>query len=194
MTFFPPDPPADDDSVFEPPQDPRWSPPQSELPRLFPISETLAVTDGAAIIVTCARVFRNGVEFVIERRMRRGSLTPREWQVAQWGLHGMYGPADPDRLRYGVALGNGEHVLLEHPPLGEDPAESRHTLAMTGGGGGGSGDYVRFEDGLWLCPLPPAGPLEIVAQWPAQGMDESRVVLDSAPLLDLATSVRSLWA
>lgn len=197
--FFPPDPPQDDSTGPEPEVDPRWGPPETELPRLFPISEALAVTDTAAIIVMAARVYSTGVEFVIERRIRRGDRTPQEWQTAHWGFHGSFGPSDPERLRYGVALGDGRRLILDDGSWmtggegGSGDDDTAHTLAPTGGSGGGSGNVYRVEDGLWLRPLPPAGPIEIVAQWPAQGIEESRIVLDGTPLLDLAASVRPLW-
>lgn len=194
MSFFPAEPPADDEPDFEEPQNPRWRPPETELPRIFPIAETLAVTDTVAIIVMCARVYSTGVELVIERRMRRGGRTREEWQSAQSHFHGMYGRPDADRLRYGVALGDGEHVLLDaFPMMDADDEPTGHSLFPTNGSGNGTGDFFHYLDDLWLWPLPPAGPLEIVTQWAAEDIGESRVVIDSAPLIALAASVRPLW-
>ncbi|MFF2053319.1 hypothetical protein ACFVU2_17090 [Leifsonia sp. NPDC058194] len=196
MNFFPDDPPADDQPEFETPQNPRWKPSDLELPRLFPIAEALVVTDTVAIIVMGARVYSTGVEFMIERRMRRGERTEQEWHVAQWQFHGMHGRPDPGRLRYGVALGDGQHVLLDAfgmMHLGEEAEPAGHSLFPTNGNGSGSGDIYVNQDGMWLWPLPPEGSIEIVAQWPAEGVGESRVVIDSAPLRELAAAVRPIW-
>ena len=196
MSFFPLDPPADDDPPLEQERNPRWQPSDEELPRVFPISEVLAATDTVAIVVMEARVYSDGIEFLIERRLRRGDRSEQEWQLAHWGAHGLHGGPSAGRLRYGVALSDGQQVLLDAfagPPDGDPHDASWHSLFPTNGHGSGSGDYQRFEDGLWLWPLPPSGALEIVAEWPEQGVPEARVVLDSAPLLELASSVRLLW-
>lgn len=195
MSFFPPDP-TDDEPQPEPEHNPRWKPSDDELPRLFPVSEVLALTDNVAIVVMGARVYSDGIEILIERRLRRGDRSKQEWQLVQWGSHGLHGLPSPDRLRYGVALSDGQHVLVDNFAgfAGDDRHdESRHTLFPTNGSGSGTGDHHSYEDGLWLWPLPPLGTIEIVAQWPEQGVLESRVVLDTAPLLELAGSVRSLW-
>lgn len=180
----------------QPEPQPWWQPPQSELPRLFPIGEMLGSSATAAIILTEARVYSAGVEFLIERRIRRGTLTDREWEQAQWSLHGGYhGRNDPDRLRYGLALGDGQHLVLDQAgTMFTEERPAAHTLSPTNGSGSGSERFYRYEDGLWLWPLPPSGPIEVVAQWPAQGIGESRVLLDSAPLLELARHVRAIWA
>ena len=196
MFFFPPDPPQDGDSA---PQQhlspPWWQPPEDEFPLLFPIAERLATGANAAIFVREARVYSIGVEVVIDRRMRRGELSEREWQLLQWGGQPFSGGQDPDRVRYGLALGDGQRLLADAGPglpFGDDEPAG-HTLAPSGGGGGGSDRSYRWEDGLWLWPLPPAGPIEVITQWPAQGIPESRLVVDSAPLLELARRVRPIW-
>ena len=100
MFFFPPDPPQDGDSA---PQQhlspPWWQPPEDEFPLLFPIAERLATGENAAIFVREARVYSIGVEVVIDRRMRRGELSERDWQLLQWGGQPFFGGQDPDRVR-----------------------------------------------------------------------------------------------
>ena len=101
MFFFPPDPPQDGDSA---PQQhlspPWWQPPEDEFPLLFPIAERLATGENAAIFVREARVYSIGVEVVIDRRMRRGELSERDWQLLQWGGQPFFGGQDPERVRY----------------------------------------------------------------------------------------------
>ncbi|MEV8212863.1 hypothetical protein [Leifsonia sp. NPDC077715] len=194
MDFFPPDPPEDDIEPPEMEQDPRWNPPVDEVPVIVPIGEALAVTDTVAIVVSHARVFRNGVDIVIDRRTRRGGRTRREWETMQWSAHASFPGSGADRLRYGMALGDGQHLLLDRP--GWTPDEDRgdaHSLFATGGGGSGGPDYTVYLDGMWLWPLPPEGPLEIVTQWPAEGIPESRVVIDGGALRARAVDSRKVW-
>jgi len=66
-------------------------------------------------------------------------------------------------------------------------------VRVTGGGGTGGGESSTMHDGLWLWPLPPEGPLELVLQWPAFGIGESRVIVDGGQLRALAASVKPLW-
>ena len=161
---------------------------------IVPIGEALAVTDTAAVVVSHARVFRNGVDVVIDRRTRRGGRSRREWEAVQWSPHASFPGNGPDRLRYGMALGDGQHLLLDAPSWGgSDQETDSHSLVATGGGSSGGREYTVSLDGMWLWPLPPEGPLEIVMQWPAEGIPESRVVLDGGALRARAAESRKLW-
>ena len=193
MNFFPPDPPEDETEGPDHVQAPWWKPSDGELGAVFPIGETIALTDNVALILTAARVYGNGVEFLVDRRIRRRSTSRREWHELQSRMHDHFGRFDPDRLRYGVVLGDGQQLILDLPtgPYGATP--EKHGLVQSRGGGSGSEDFYTYEDGMWLFPLPPEGPLEIVAQWPAFDVPESHVVLDSAPLRELAAKARPVW-
>jgi hypothetical protein len=193
VSFFPPDPPEDDIEGVEHEPSPWWRPSDDELAAIFPIGETIARNDTVALILTMARVYGNGVEFVIDRRIRRGGTSRRAWQEMQFQLHDHFGRFDPDRLRYGVVLGDGQQLILDQPSGSYGVTPEKHSLTMSRGGGGGSEDFYTFDDGMWLWPLPPEGPLEVVAQWPAFGVPESHVVLDSAPLRQLAALARPVW-
>ncbi|WP_158865827.1 hypothetical protein [Leifsonia sp. AG29] len=191
MNFFPPDPPEDETENADQPPTPWRKPSDDEVPAIYPTGETIALTDTVALVLSFARVYSNGVEFVIDRRIRRGGASRADWRQMQARIHNHFGP-DPERLRFGVVLGDGQQLIADHPGmLGESPEAS--SLTYSGGGGGGSDDIWRFEDDLWLWPLPPEGPLEFVVQWPAFGVPESRVVLDSAPLRECASSARPVW-
>jgi hypothetical protein len=193
VSFFPPDPTDDEIEDIEQTQSPWWRPSDDEHAAIFPIGETIVSNDSVAVILSMARVYSNGVEFVIDRRVRRGGADLRAWRQMQSKIQGMFGQYDPDRLRYGVALGDGQRVIVDQGSGRFGEAPDTHSLVQTGGGGGGSNDTWRFEDGLWLWPLPPEGPLEVVVQWPAFGVPESHAVLDSAPLRELASRARPVW-
>jgi hypothetical protein len=57
---------------------------------------------------------------------------------------------------------------------------------------GGGGPY-SFISRWWTWPLPPAGPLELVCEWPAFGIAESRAGIDAQLILDSARRSVRLW-
>ena len=193
VSFFPLDPPEDENETVESVAAPWWKPSDGELAVIFPIGETIARNDKVALILTMARVYSNGVELIIDRRIRRGRATRLEWQEMQSAIHNHFARYDPDRVRYGVVLGDGQQLISDLAPGMYGVTPEKHSLNPSGGNGGGGEDIYRFDDGMWLWPLPPEGPLEVVVQWPAFDIPESHVVLDTAPLLARASEARPVW-
>lgn len=196
MPFFPPEPEQSPfpEETAPTPRQPWTGPAEDELPALLPVSEVLAVTDNVAVALVGAHVHSDGVELLLERRMRRGDLSAEEWNRLTGVFFGHnHGMPDIGPLRYGLALGDGQRVL-EGGAFGfseDEPANP--TIARTRGSGGGDQWSFSGSDGLWLWPLPPEGPIELVMQWPGMDIPESRVILDAAPILELAPHVRPLW-
>jgi hypothetical protein len=58
-----------------------------------------------------------------------------------------------------------------------------------GGGGGGRSWSFRY----WLWPLPPAGSLTVVIEWPFHAIPLTRIALDAEPLRLAAATSESLW-
>lgn len=196
--FFPVDPSDDDENPFDQVQErmPSFEPPRDELPALFAASEIVGRAEDVVIALLGARVFSDGVELLVDRHLRRGNRDERAWQLAQMDFAGHWGQSSrgPERLRWGLVLGNGERLFLDDRFGGGFESEQEgHTVRMSGGGGSGTGDGYTMHDGLWLWPLPPDGPLELVVQWPAFGLVESRVILDGGRLRALGAEARKLW-
>jgi hypothetical protein len=165
---------------------------------LFPAAEVLGVTEHVAIALVGAYVYRDGVEIRLERRLRRGDLALQEWQVLQGEfMEHWYGwrQSAEERLRYGVVLSSGERALDGSASFAGDPVTppTGPALVRTGGGGGGDGHSFAASDGLWLWPLPPEGPLELVLQWPALGIPETRTYLDGTAIRSAAGHARAFW-
>lgn len=202
MTFFPPDPEIPEEEDTESSQPRWWQAPEDELPVVLPVSEPLAVTDHVALALVAMAVHSEGIQFRVEKRLRRNGLPRAEWDelCAVFMEHMSYrGVVDAaGRLRFGVVLADGEKVVTDASPFGRgnDPmAEPEgHTLSRREQGGGGGGSTFSSSDHLWLWPLPPAGPIELVLQWPALGIDETRVTLDAGSVAELAARARPYWS
>ena len=201
MTFFPPDPEIIEPEEMDTAQPGWWQAPEDELPVLLPVSSLLAVTDRVAIALTGVAVYRNGVQLRVERRLRRDGLPPREWGelCSAFMEHMPYGgPVESSgRLRFGVVLADGEKIVTDTSRFfgGGDPmAEPEgHILSRRQQGGGGGGNSFSGTDDLWLWPLPPAGPIVLVMQWPALGIEETRVTLDASTVVEDAARARPFW-
>lgn len=62
------------------------------------------------------------------------------------------------------------------------------------GGGSGSGGTSRFHQGYWISPLPPLGPVTVVAEWPALFIPLVRHELDAQLILDAADRAQTLFS
>ncbi|WP_261163877.1 hypothetical protein [Microbacterium sp. Marseille-Q6965] len=200
MTFFPPDPEIPELEETESSQPRWWQAPEDELPALLGISELLAATDHAAIALVGIAVHREGIELRVERRLRRNGLPRNEWNelCAVFMEHMSFGgPVDlAGRLRFGVLLADGSKVTDASPSFeGRDPMiePAGYILSRWEQGGGGGGSTYSSADRLWLWPLPPAGPIELVMQWPALGIDETHLGIDVSKVAELATLARPYW-
>lgn len=100
----------------------------------------------------------------------------------------------PEVLRFGVAWPDGRRATTvddrgwPHGPGG--PEQPDGPLLSHRGGGGGGGNW---SSSLWLWPLPPPGTIDFVCEWPSEQLPETRVTVDTAPLLEAATRAETLW-
>jgi hypothetical protein len=179
----------------------RWRPPpwmqapDDELPAVLATPHILGRSDRVVVFFSTVEVFSVGVRIPIEYVARRRDEAELEWQVTLHGLHGSYS-ARPDALRLGVELADGVRLgthLEPHQPFTEEQPATP-TLVSHGFGGGGGPDEWRGTSGVWLWPLPPPGKLDVVAEWLALGLPESRVTLDATAIRVAAADARQLWA
>lgn len=83
---------------------------------------------------------------------------------------------------------NQDHSRPQHPD--DWRWEPDHPVLRGGRGGGGSRAVDRD---YWLWPLPPAGPLRVVCQWPGQDIDVQMHDLDATPFRDAAGRAQPAW-
>jgi hypothetical protein len=171
---------------------PAWlGPPHNVLPGIAPLELILARTDQTVVAIASIQAYPTGFDFTLSLRLRTVSV--REDQQ----LPHLFGPiveADPlpdEFLRFGVQFADGRKATnLDRPPY--DPqgqAPDPPVLNQHGGGGGGSAWDIEH----WVWPLPPAGPLAFVCEWPGRGIAESRVEIDAGLILEAAGRAVTLW-
>ena len=165
-----------------------WDPPEAELPGVVAFRTlVLARTERAAVAVTGLSAYSAGFEIFVTGRFRPGTDTGP-------GERGPGGPGSGGPLRsfrFGLQLADGTKVIGERGGRGPDgDAEpDGPVLRMFLGGGSPRSSLSRW----WVWPLPPAGPLEFVCEWPLLGIPESRAGLDAQSILDAAGQSIRLW-
>ena len=190
MSFFD-DRPEDTPAQPQPPQQlhartgPPWMgrPAEYFLPALLPWTQLLGRSDDTVAALRGVQVWPDSCTFDVVIFARRSLLGDRPAYLS---------PArDPDGLRFGVLFADGRRATNrdQHPwqPGQEPPAGP----ILNPGGGGGSSFSFHFDFHVW--PLPPAGPLNLIVEWPSRGITETWTELDTAPILTAATEAVEIW-
>ena len=182
MSFF-------DDVPSPEPEPPRvhhpWDPPEAEFPSVVPSGPLmLGRAERAAVAITVIAVYSAGFEIFVTARYR-----PAPGPAS--GSGGLEPGAARRSLRLGVQFADGTKVIGQHGgPRGAGDAEPDGPILRTYlGGGGPRSSFWRW----WAWPLPPAGPMEFVCEWPSLGIAETRVGVDAQLILDAAGRSLRLW-
>lgn len=195
-SFFPdPEPVPEPEHWVAPP----WlQAPEDEYPHRVLVRKFLAQTDRTSLMVSHVDVYSTGTMFAVEWELRRIDESPVDWQLASdlGHLHGALREAGSE-LRFGLALADGSVVTTvdryRSPYINHQRPET-WSLVHHPGGGGGDERRNSGSSRLWLWPLPPPGPIDLVAEWRQHDIAESRIALDGGPLLAGVARVRSLWS
>jgi hypothetical protein len=189
--------------------DPDWSGPPSDQVGV-PIGLQPAVVEGDGAVVSLAgmTVYRDGVDLTLgvhwdpdgeEDTPEAGGATDRPG-----GPMDAVGTGEPpeseddlpdDLLRVelvypdGTTVSSVDHLLATAEGSDpEEPALNPYT---------GMGDERSWDQSLWSWPLPEGGDnsMELVVDWPAQGIDEERIELDidADDITDATEQVVDLW-
>jgi hypothetical protein len=171
----------------EPPQRHHpWEPPEADFPGIVAIDTLpLARSDRVAVAVTGMSAHANGFEIFLTARMRPdGQERP-----------GPGGPGAARRsFRFGLQFADGSKAVSQHAARrGPDPVPATEpdgpTLSLFLAGGGPRTHFSRW----WAWPLPPAGLVEFVCEWPVFGIPETRTAIDAGLILDAAGRSTPLW-
>jgi hypothetical protein len=165
-----------------------WDLPEAEFPGVVPLNAiVLGQTEQAAVAVTGLSAYSAGFEIFVTARIRPGAEA-----AAGDRMPGGRGPGGPRRsFRLGLQLADGTKVIGEHGgrgPGGETEPGGPILRAFMAGGGPHS-TFWRW----WAWPLPPAGPLEFVCEWPVFGIPETRTGVGGQVILDAAAHSIRLW-
>jgi hypothetical protein len=175
--------------------------PDNELPGSAGISLLLGSSEDLAVGVTTVEAYSTGFSFNLAVRLRDergGGFGPGVYELIAGHRH-PYGdpPTAEQRLLLGLEYADGRTgTNLNREPFPADPRASGLTgddevvLAPSGGGGGGR----TFDQGYWVAPLPPPGPLAFVCAWPALGIAETHTTVDAALIIEAATRAGAVAA
>ncbi|MCU1645427.1 MAG: hypothetical protein JWN03_5702 [Nocardia sp.] len=159
-----------------------WSRPTNEVPAVVPLQAVLARTDHIVISLNGARVYSQGVELCVHVHVQAPS------PVTAMSALSVCGPSMRDRCLFGVEFPDGS------ASTNIDNQATRRTATapvLTSGSGGGGPAHSTFT--FQLAPIPPAGQMAIWVAWPAAGVPESRVEIDTEPLRQAVDRVQVLW-
>jgi hypothetical protein len=200
VSFFEPPPPP------EPPEpeefdEPEWyGPPRHVLGAAVPLRLMLVRTDELVIAIIEATAYPNGFEFKLVVRSKQRPSDPYEspfdlGHPAMWRHHGRMtetGELPPELFRFGIEFADGSKATtLGGHPFGEDAErEPKGPVLIERGGGGGNGNW---DQSYWVWPLPPAGPLAFVCEWPAKGISLTRHEIDAKVIRTTAEQTEVLW-
>jgi hypothetical protein len=185
MAFFDELPGPEREAV--PPRQP-WDPPEAEFPGVVPGSTLLlGRSDQAAVAITGILAYSAGFEIFLTGRIRRAGEGAEQPPPPPARLR----PPPGRNLHFGMQLPDGTKVLGQrggHGP-GHDAEPAGPILRAFMAGGGPHTELARW----WAWPLPPAGPLEFVCEWPMFGIAETRATIDAQLILDAASRSIRLW-
>jgi hypothetical protein len=166
---------------------PPWAgPPVNVVPATVALDVLLARTPDWAAWVGGGTVTPAGLEFTVTVM---GRLAEPEPSV----MGPLFDGRDGDSPRFGVGFSDGRKAVSgdaavhERSPVGD--AATEIVLWPRGG----TGSRRRWSRSFWLWPLPPPGPLTFALAWPAEGIDEVLVEVDTAPISEATGRAVELW-
>ena len=170
----------------------RWGPPDNVVPSdVGHGGGVLVRTADLAVSVERLQAAPQGLGFALVVRLRRALRPPSSLfdQVGHSGLR----RGTPGVLLLGVEYADGRRAVSDTPiaqlPALDEEDDGTTPLLVSSGGGGSDREHTgRY----WLSPLPEQG-LTVVCSWPAQGIDEARLVLGGAAVREAATRAVELW-
>jgi hypothetical protein len=175
---------------------PAWlGPPEDSFGVLVPLHLVLVRTADLAVAIPGATAYRTGFGF--ELAIRRAAAEDDAFALDRT-LHwlGREGVPPPEVLRVGVQFADGQRATsldtwwdYFDPQSWTQGPPSGPVLVPSGGAGG---ERVRSQS-YWVWPLPPAGPLAFVVEWPALGVPLTQARVDAGLVRQAAAQDEGLW-
>lgn len=170
-----------------PPQPPWTGPPYGVMPGVVALEVILGASERAVAYIGGCAAYPAGFELDVRVLLVPGA---EELDPSLDGVYERPGGSDnyEEMLRFGIEFADGRKVTNIAGPGPGDP-EGPVLWGMGGGGGGG-----RFQQDFWVWPLPPAGRVGFVCEWPASGIAFTRVEIDGQLLRDAAARARAVFS
>lgn len=213
MEFFEPPPARPHPPRRERYRMPPWlGVPKGVLPGTVPLELVLARTPQVAVCVTRLGAYPSGfdLDLVTMAADEADELDPLLFERHRFRhRHRREGAEEiPEgMLRFGIEFADGRKATnTADQPLAnlaggtmsvstmssgsDEPQEPAAPVLSLGGGGGGSGNW---RQSVWIWPLPPAGRLTFVCQWPEANIELTRHEIDAQLILDAAARAQVLF-
>jgi hypothetical protein len=160
----------------------RLNAPENEVPVAVPVNRLLARTPDLAVAIIGVQAYTTGIAFELAARAREGAVPGLDRGLGEifWEQR----PGTP-RFLLGVEFSDGRRA--SSLPF---PGRSGDIVFHQSGGGGGE---TSVDQSWWLSPLPPDGPLRVVARCPVIGLEETVVELDGTAIRRAGESALVLW-
>jgi hypothetical protein len=191
--FFPDPPEAPEEPEDDDPQ-PVWlNPPEDVLPGIVPVELIIGRSAQAVVMLTGMRAFTTGVAMtlLVRTRVRMTRFDLNEEVFDGPYRHDQDVAWRRDRLKWGFEFADGRRATSVDP--WPDPADAQPPDRPVLSGGGGGGGARAVERDYWLWPLPPAGKLTVVCQWPQLGIGPTTSQIDADQVVDAATRAQPIW-
>jgi hypothetical protein len=219
MPFFEPLPPPPPELQQQ--TEGSWAPPgwdrpsEGTLPAIVGVCRLFGRTENAALALDHLRVYPNGFQLVatiitsphLPPELRAGGFASMSMMTARGTSPGQDKSTPPPPLprllayrglhmgpRIGIRFSNGQSAGAQPRSPFDVPRDEQGfptQPVIVGGGGGGDGQF-RFEH--WVFPLPTPGQLEVFAEWPIAGIDETSIVISGDDVRGAAQHAIVLWS
>lgn len=193
MSFFELPPERDEEDEEETAAQPSWAGPGcDELGVEVPLHLLVGESDQALVALQSITAYEQGLVLHLAARAKREPVFPTEphdFDVDDDDDQFNYmNPRSPKFVRFGVQFADGRKVTnLELAPEWWDEgsvADPEGPLLIGHPNHDGWSGSLALDLDYWLWPLPPPPQLRVVVEWPAEGIEETSLEIDTEPLLE----------
>ena len=206
-------------AVFVPPGTPRWkrylyrfrrpsspemparpfvrqpwmSPPEDELGVPVPVQQFLTAGDEAVVVLSSCVAYTTGFQLGVGIR--------RKFEPPPLRNPRLHREMPEMSLEVGVRFADGRETsrardaeqrraFFEAFSAGSEPPPPPGPMIGSSGGGGGG---RRWDWTYWIWPLPPDGPMTVMARWPAGKVPDGEVHVDGSAIRIAGERSEKLW-